>query len=203
MPITPQQLLQILPNAGKQAGVFVSALNAAMSKYQITTPARAAAFISQVGHESAQLTAVVENLNYSAQALQKTWPSRFSAEVASACARQPEKIANIAYASRMGNGAPGSGDGWKYRGRGLIQVTGKSNYQKCGDALGLDLITKPELLQEPMNAAMSAAWFWYANGLNPLADAGDLQTITRKINGGLNGYADRAEIFERALKVLA
>ncbi|UZJ58541.1 glycoside hydrolase family 19 protein [Pseudomonas sp. KU26590] len=202
MPMTTQQLLQILPNAGPQAGIFVSALSAAMGKYQITTPARSAAFIAQVGHESAQLTAVVENLNYSAQALQKTWPSRFSAEVASACARQPEKIANIAYASRMGNGALGSGDGWKYRGRGLIQVTGKSNYQKCGDALGMDLITKPELLQEPANAAMSAAWFWYANGLNALADAGDLQSITRKINGGLNGYADRAEIYERALKVL-
>jgi putative chitinase len=203
MTITSQQLQQILPNAGQHAGVFVSALNAAMSKYQITTPARAAAFIAQVGHESAQLTAVVENLNYSAQALQATWPSRFSADVAKACARQPEKIANIAYASRMGNGAPGSGDGWKYRGRGLIQVTGKANYQKCGDALGLDLITSPELLQEPANAAMSAAWFWYANGLNALADSGDLQAITRKINGGLTGYADRAAIYERALKVLA
>jgi putative chitinase len=162
-----------------------------------------AAFIAQVGHESAQLTAVAENLNYSAQALMKTWPSRFSAETAAACARQPEKIANIAYASRMGNGAPGSGDGWKYRGRGLIQVTGKANYQKCGAALGVDLITNPELLEQPANAAMSAGWFWSANGLNALADSGDLEGITRKINGGLNGYADRSAIYARALKVLA
>jgi putative chitinase len=203
MTINQEQIVAILPRAAKVAGLFGPGLNAAMAKYQITTPARVAAFIAQVGHESSQLTAVVENLNYSAQALQSTWPSRFSAEVANASARQPEKIANIAYASRMGNGAPGSGDGWKYRGRGLIQVTGRANYQKCGDALGLDLITKPELLQEPANAAMSAAWFWYANGLNALADAGDLQAITRKINGGLNGYADRAELYERALKVLA
>jgi putative chitinase len=203
MPITESQIVAILPGAAKVAGKFTPGLNAAMAKYQITTPARMAAFIAQVGHESGQLTAVVENLNYSAQALQVTWPSRFSAEQAAACARQPEKIANIAYASRMGNGAPGSGDGWKYRGRGLIQVTGKANYQKCGDALGLDLIAQPELLEQPANAAMSAAWFWSANGLNPLADAGDLHAITRKINGGLNGYADRAAIYARALKVLA
>lgn len=202
MVLNEQQLLQILPNARQAAGFFVPALNAAMAKYQIATPARAAAFIAQVGHESAQLTAVVENLNYSAAALMKTWPSRFSAELAAACARQPEKIANIAYASRMGNGAPGSGDGWKYRGRGLIQVTGKTNYQKCGDALGLDLITNPELLEQPVNAAMSAGWFWSVNGLNALADSGSFTQITQKVNGGQNGADDRLAIYQRALKVL-
>jgi putative chitinase len=202
MPINAQQLLQILPNASQVAGVFVPALNTAMGKYQIVTPARMAAFLAQVGHESAQLTTVVENLNYSADALLRVWPSRFSPVQAADSARKPEKIANIAYASRMGNGAPASGDGWKYRGRGLIQISGKENYQKCGDALGLDLITSPELLEQPQYAAMSAGWFWAANGLNTLADPGDLQAVTRKINGGLNGYADRAAIYERALKVL-
>ena len=202
MATNQQQLLQILPNARQVAGVFVPALNATMAKYQITTPARMAAFLAQVGHESCQLTVLVENLNYSAEALQRVWPARFDAALAAKCARQPEQIANIAYASRMGNGAPASGDGWRYKGRGLIQVTGKSNYQRCGDALGLDLITSPELLEQPQHAAMSAGWFWAANGLNALADTGDLQAITRKINGGLNGYADRAAIYERALKVL-
>lgn len=202
MTINEGQITAILPGAAKVAGKFVAGLNAAMAKYQITTPARMAAFIAQVGHESAQLTAVAENLNYSAQALMKTWPSRFSAETAAACARQPEKIANIAYASRMGNGAPGSGDGWKYRGRGLIQVTGKANYQKCGAALGLDLITNPELLEQPANAAMSAAWFWSANNLNALADAGSFTQITQKVNGGQNGADDRLAIYQRALKVL-
>src|SRR5213083_1521988 len=202
MATNQQQLLQILPNARQVAGVFVPALNATMAKYQITTPARMAAFLAQVGHESCQLTVLVENLNYSAEALQRVWPARFDAALAAKCARQPEQIANIAYASRMGNGAPASGDGWRYKGRGLIQVTDKSNYQRCGDALGLDLITSPELLEQPQHAAMSAGWFWAANGLNALADTGDLQAITRKINGGLNGYADRAAIYERALKVL-
>ncbi|WP_130926161.1 glycoside hydrolase family 19 protein, partial [Pseudomonas extremaustralis] len=134
MPITEQQLLQILPNAGRQAGVFVPVLNAAMNRYSIVGTPRAAAFIAQVGHESGQLTRLVENLNYSADGLMKTWPSRFDLVRATACARKPEQIANVVYADRMGNAGPG--DGWKYRGRGLIQVTGKTNYAACGEALG-------------------------------------------------------------------
>jgi putative chitinase len=201
MPITEQQLLQILPNAGRQAGVFVSALNTAMNRYSIIGAPRAAAFIAQVGHESGQLARLVENLNYSADGLMKTWPSRFDSVRATAAARNPEQIANIVYAGRMGNGAPG--DGWKYRGRGLIQVTGKTNYAACGEALGLDLINQPELLEQPQYAAMSAAWFWSANGLNTLADAGDLTKITQRINGGTNGMADRQALYDKALKVLA
>ena len=202
MSITERQLLQIRPNARHVAGVFVPALNTAMSKYQIVTPLRVVAFLAQVGHESAHLTAIVENLNYSAAALMKTWPSRFSAALAAECARNPEKIANIVYASRMGNGAPATGDGWKFRGRGLIQVTGWTNYQACGAELGLDLLTKPELLEQPIYAALSAAWFWKANGLNTLADNGQFEGITKRINGGLNGQADRQETYQRALKVL-
>ena len=201
MPITEQQLLQILPNAGRQAGVFVPALNVAMNKFAIVTRLRIAAFIAQVGHESGQLTRLVENLNYSAEGLMKTWPSRFDLVRATAAARKPEQIANIVYAGRMGNTEPG--DGWKYRGRGLIQVTGKTNYAACGGALGLDLVNRPELLEQPQYAALSAAWFWSVNGLNTLADAGDLRKITQRINGGQNGAADRAELYARALKVLA
>ena len=201
MPITEQQLLQILPNAGRQAGVFVPALNVAMNKFAIVTRLRIAAFIAQVGHESGQLTRLVENLNYSAEGLMKTWPSRFDLVRATAAARKPEQIANIVYAGRMGNTEPG--DGWKYRGRGLFQVTGKTNYAACGDALGLDLLNRPELLEQTQYAALSAAWFWSVNGLNTLADAGDLTKITRRINGGLNGQADRQALYDKALKVLA
>ena len=201
MPITEQQLLQILPNAGRQAGVFVPVLNAAMNRYSIVGTPRAAAFIAQVGHESGQLTRLVENLNYSADGLMKTWPSRFDLVRATACARKPEQIANVVYADRMGNAGPG--DGWKYRGRGLIQVTGKTNYAACGEALGLDLINQPELLERPQYAAMSAAWFWSTRGLNTLADQGEFMKITRRINGGLNGLADRQALYDNALKVLA
>ncbi|WP_070415017.1 glycoside hydrolase family 19 protein [Pseudomonas lundensis] len=201
MPITQQQLLQILPNAGSQAGVFVPVLNTAMNRYAIVGSLRAAAFIAQVGHESGQFTRLVENLNYSAEGLMKTWPSRFDLVRATAAARKPEQIANIVYAGRMGNTAPG--DGWKYRGRGLIQVTGKTNYAACGEALGVDLINRPELLEQPQYAALSAAWFWSVNGLNILADAGDLRKITQRINGGLNGQADRHALYDRAMEVLA
>ena len=201
MPITSQQLLQILPNAGQVAGFFVPVLNTAMSRYQIVGAKRMAVFIAQVGHESGQLMRLVENLNYSTDALRKTWPSRFDVDLASAVARKPEQIANIAYGSRMGNTAPG--DGWKYRGRGLIQITGKNNYSACGEALGLDLIAQPDLLEKPQHACMSAAWFWATNGLNTLADAGKFEAITQRINGGQNGASDRQALYAKALKVLA
>ena len=201
MPITEQQLLQILPNAGRQAGVFVPVLNTAMGKYGIVTRLRIAAFIAQIGHESGQLTRLVENLNYSAEGLMKTWPSRFDLVRATAAARKPEQIANIVYAGRMGNTEPG--DGWKYRGRGLFQVTGRANYAACGEALGLDLINQPTLLEQPQYAAMSAAWFWSMKDLNTLADKGDFVKTTRRINGGLNGQADRQALYDKALKVLA
>lgn len=200
MPITAQQLLQILPNASQVAGIFVPVLNTAMSRYQIIGAKRVAAFIAQVGHESGHLTRLVENLNYSADALRNTWPSRFDLALARAFARKPEQIANIAYGNRMGNIT--LGDGWKYRGRGLIQITGKNNYRACGEALGLDLIAQPELLEKPQHACMSAAWFWATNGLNTLADAARFDAITQRINGGQNGAADRQALYAQALKVL-
>ena len=177
MPITVQQLLQILPNAGQVAGVFVHLLNTAMNRYQILGAKRIAAFIAQIGHESGQLKYVRE-----------IWG--------------PTK-AQSKYEGRADLGNAVKGDGYKYRGRGLIQITGRANYAECGEALSLDLVNHPELLEMPQHACMSAAWFWASRGLNTLADAGKFDTITRRINGGQNGAADRLALHARALKVLA
>lgn len=177
MPITMQQLLQILPNASQVAGVFAPVLNTTMNHYQIVGMRRVAAFIAQIGHESGQLKYVKE-----------IWgPTKAQAK----------------YEGRADLGNTVAGDGSKYRGRGLIQVTGRTNYEACGEALGLDLINHPELLEKPQHACMSAAWFWASRGLNTLADAGKFDTITRRINGGQNGAADRQVLYARALKVLA
>ena len=177
MPITVQQLLLILPNAGQVAGVFVPVLNTAMNRYQIVGPKRVAAFIAQIGHESGQLKYVKE-----------IWGPT---------------VAQSRYEGRADLGNTEPGDGSKYRGRGLIQITGRANYKACGDALGLDLINQPELLEKPQHACMSAAWFWATKGLSTLADEGKFETITRRINGGLNGMTDRQMLYARALKVLA
>ena len=177
MPITEQQLLQILPNAGRQAGVFVPVLNTAMNRYGIVGTLCTAAFIAQVGHESGQL--------------------RYVREIWGPTAQQ------AGYEGRTDLGNTVKGDGSKYRGRGLIQITGRANYTACGEALGLDLLSKPELLELPQHAAMSAAWFWSTKGLNTLADQGDFVKITRRINGGLTGQADRQALYDKALEVLA
>jgi len=177
MPITEQQLLQILPNAGRQAGVFVPVLNTAMGRYGIVGTLRAAAFIAQVGHESGQL--------------------RYVREIWGPTTQQ------LGYEGRADLGNTVKGDGSKFRGRGLIQITGWANYAACGEALGLDLINQPELLELPQHAAMSAAWFWSTRGLNTLADQKDFAKITRRINGGLTGQAERQALYDRALKVLA
>lgn len=205
MSITAQQLLQIFPNAGPVAGVFVSALNDAMARFKIEGRLRVAAFLAQTGHESGQLRTLVENLNYSAEGLIRTWPQRFNLVTARAAARKPEQIANIVYASRLGNGPAVTGDGWRYRGRGLIQVTGWVNYQACGSALNLDLLTKPELLEQPAYAALSAAWWWSNHGLNDLADACRFQDVGSIINTGKpgrvpHGAAERKLLYDRALK---
>lgn len=205
--ITAAQLRQIMPNAGANADKYVGPLNAAMAKYQINTPARQAAFLAQIGHESGQLSSVAENLNYSAERLAAVWPTRYRTNgkpnaLAMQIARNPQAIANNTYANRMGNGSVASGDGWKYRGRGLIQVTGKAGYQAAGRLLGLQLETSPELLEQPDNAALSAAAFWASNNLNALADAGDMRQITKIINGGYNGLVGRMALFDRAKRVL-
>ena len=201
MPITEQQLLQILPKARPVAGFFVPALNAAMARFKINSQVRMAAFIAQIGHESGQLTRMVENLNYSAERLQAVWPNRFDAALAAKVERKPEQIANIVYGGRMGNTLPG--DGWKYRGRGLIQLTGAKNYRAAGVALGQDLVNHPELVEQPDTAALVAGWFWQSNGLNELADSGQFAKITRTINGGLTGQAERVALRDLAAKVMA
>ncbi|KPB85675.1 glycoside hydrolase family 19 protein [Pseudomonas syringae group genomosp. 3] len=180
MSITTQQLLQILPNASSRAGVFVPVLNVAMSKYAIVTRLRIAAFIAQIGHESGQL--------------------RYVRELGSD--DYLDKYDTGRLAERLGNTPVDDDDGQLYRGRGLIQVTGKANYAECGEALGLDLINHPELLELPQHAAMSAAWFWHRSNLNTLADKGDYITITKRINGGTNGLADRQALYDRALQVI-
>lgn len=177
-------------------------LQAACDTFQINTRNRIACFLATIGVESGALAALVENLNYSAQGLLSTWPKRFTATTAAACARRPQAIANIVYASRMGNGAPASGDGWLYRGRGLIQITGRNGYAAAGKALALDLLAHPELLEQPADAALSAAWFWQANGCNQLADGGDMVAITRKVNGGANGLQERLARRAAALKAI-
>lgn len=208
MPITEQQLLQVLPKARPVAGVFLPALNRAAARWKIDSRLRLSAFLAQIGHESGQLRVLVENLNYSAEALVRTWPSRFTAQTAQAYARQPEKIANRVYSGRMGNGPESSGDGWRHRGRGLIQLTGRDNYRAAGAALGLPLEEQPELLEQADHAAQSAAWWWAKHGLNELADAGRIQDIGSIINTGKpgrvpHGAAERKALYDIAVRVLA
>lgn len=178
--------------------VYAGPLSVAMERFGISTPACQAAFIAQIAEESQGLTRIQENLNYSVQALRVVWPDHFSPAIASTYARQPAKIANRAYANRMGNGDEASGDGWTFRGRGLIQITGRSMYLRCGAELGLPLVEQPDLLLVPANAAMSATWFWHENNLNAFADSGDFTEITKRINGGLSGLADRIAFWNRA-----
>ena len=176
-------------------------LRAVFDKYGMNTPIRQASFIGQCQHESNNFKTLEENLHYSSAGLMRVWPSRFpSADVANQYANNPEKIANKVYAGRMGNTE--EGDGWAYHGRGLIQLTGRDNYKNCGDALGLALITNPELLAMPKGACLSAGWFWNKHGLNELADAKDFETMTKRINGGTLGLDDRITKIKNALKIL-
>jgi len=181
---------------------FVVPLAEACAEWGIDTPVRLAAFLAQIAHESGQLRILAENLNYSAEALWRTFPRHFDVAQATAYARQPERIANRVYAGRMGNGDEASGDGWRYRGCGLIQITGHDNYAACGTALGLDLLTRPESLEQPVAAARSAAWFWHRHDLNRFADVRDIEVITKRINGGLIGLDDRKACYARACTAL-
>jgi len=184
-------------------------ISQAAPRYQIdASHRRIAAWLATIAHESARLTRLVENLNYSATGLAQTWPSRYADEEGRAnytavrIARRQEDIANLTYAGRLGNGSAGSGDGWRYRGRGLIQITGRANYAASGAELGLDLILNPERLEEPYYAALSAAEWWRRHGCNELADTGDLAAVTRVVNGGLTGLDDRLRLYSAALRYL-
>lgn len=183
----------------------IAQIPSVMDKYQINTSLRLSHFLAQCVHESINFKATTENLNYSAKALTSTWPKRFPADIAPQYERQPEKIANRAYCDRMGNGPESSGDGWKYRGRGYIQLTGKVNYQSFDKIVDEDVTANPDLVATKY-PLLSAAWFWNSRSLNGDADRGDTElvvtAITKKINGGTNGLIDRIDLFKKIYGLL-
>lgn len=202
--ISKEKLQQVMPSAtADDIALFQPALAQECIRAHIDTPLRFAHFIAQIAHESGSLRARVENLNYSAKALRSVFGRYFTTdEMAEQYARKPEAIANIVYANRMGNGPTESGEGWKYRGRGLIQLTGKDNYRACGAAIQQDVVGNPDLIsQDPAVSVAVAIWFWNRNHLSELADQDDLAGITRRINGGLNGLDDRRAYLEKAKQV--
>jgi putative chitinase len=174
-----------------------------MAFYEINTPHRIAMFLAQVGHESGGLRTIKENLNYSADGLKRVFPKYFRTVNPVDYAKKPEKIANRVYASRMGNGDEASGDGYRYCGRGLIQLTGKSNYEAFAQDMGWPLAEATAWLAEPEGAAWSAGWFWDSRELNQWADKGDITTVTKKINGGTIGLEDRKSHYEAALQIFS
>jgi putative chitinase len=200
--LTKDQLKQLLPK-NPYIDYWYHALEQALPDYDINTPQRVAAFIAQCAHESGSFVFLKENLNYKAESLCKVWPRLFpNLDVARQYAMQPEKIANRAYGGRMGNGPEETGDGWKFCGRGLIQLTGRSNYQAFADSIETDIEDLPEYLATFEGAVQSACWFWESNNLNVQADAGDIKLMTKKINGGYLGLEDRIKHYEHALHVL-
>jgi putative chitinase len=206
--ISKEKLLTILPAAKncKDLDAVIENLNMTLSSLidetNFANIKRQAAFIAQCAHESGSFTTFIENLNYSAEGLHNTFPKYFaSVQAAKPFERQPEKIANKVYGGRMGNNT--TGEGWKFRGRGLIQLTGKENYTKCGKTIGVDLLTNPDYASTIEGAFKTALWFWNSNGLNAFADKEDLVGMTKKINGGTKGLEERKEFYHRAVKVLS
>lgn len=179
---------------------WVPALNETFTRFGIATPRQQAAFIGQCGHECGHFRILEENLNYRAATLMRLWPKRFpTLEIANQYAGNPKRIANMVYASRMGNRDEASGDGWRFRGRGCIQLTGATNYFHAGKALGVDFWANPELVATPKYAALTAGWFWSTHGCNQLAEAGNDVGLTKKINGGTIGLDDRLKHTQMAL----
>jgi putative chitinase len=200
IPLTAEYLMAATGANRENAEKFLPFIQGACKAYDITTPKRVAGFLSQIGHESGGLAMLEENLNYKAETLMRVWPKRFpTLEFAQQFARNPQKIANSVYANRMGNGDEASGEGWKYRGRGLKQLTGKDNYRAFSKAIGTDFVADPDLLLQPVNAALSAGWFWSANNLNALADNGDVPGMTKRINGGTIGLEQRQALYAKAM----
>jgi putative chitinase len=202
--LTLEQLRAIMSSLPKdKAEKYLPFLNSAMQEANINTPLRQAAFLAQIAHESVELSRLTENLNYSAQGLTKTLKKQFpSLESTLGYKNNPQKIANKVYANRYGNGSEASGDGWKYRGRGFIQLTFKDNYSAASYSLGYELITNPDLASQPDIAFRIAGWFWSRAKLNPLADAGLIEQIGQIINGGNHGKAQRLAYYQKALKTL-
>jgi putative chitinase len=192
--------LQQLDNLGLDYK-WLDPLNETFEKYDISTPKRQAAFIGQCAHESGNFKILQENLNYSAEGLMKTWPSRFpTKEIADQYAKNSAKIAGKVYNGRLGNTS--EEEAAKYLGRGLIQLTGRENYANCGSGIGVDLLADPTLLLDARYACLSAGWFWNKKGLNAFADSSDYETMTKRINGGLIGLNDRIAKIKKALNTL-
>ena len=218
--MTPDSPLLVAARV-KDPGKWLDAVVEACTRFQINTPKRIAAFLAQTAHESGGYERLEEDLRYSAKSMAGCWPNRFAElgpdkkpkkddkgfnipnKFALALDKKPEMLANVVYSNRMGNGTIESGEGWKYRGRGLKQLTGKDNYTRCGKSLGIDLVEKPELLLTPQYAALSAGWFWDSNRLGDFADKDDFVGMTKKINGGTIGLADREARYKSVLSVLS
>jgi putative chitinase len=199
--LTKQQLAQIIPG-NPYLDHWFDSLSQALPDYEINTPQRIAAFLAQCAHESGGFTAIKENLNYKAESLCKVWPRYFNTGNAAQYAHNQEAIANRAYGGRMGNGPEESGDGYKFCGRGLIQLTGRSNYQAFADSIQISIDDASEYLKTFEGCVQSACWFWEANNLNQYADSGDILTMTKRINGGTLGLEDRQKHYQHALQVL-
>ena len=200
--LTRAQLAQLIPG-NPYVDYWYSAMERCLPDYDINTPQRIAMFVAQCAHESGNFRVLKENLNYRAESLMKVWPRHFpSLDVAKRYAHNQEAIANKAYANRMGNGPEESGDGWRYCGRGLIQLTGKINYQNFAMSIETPVEEVPAYLGTFEGAVQSACWFWEANNLNAPSDNGDVLTVTKKINGGTIGLADRQKHYQHALHVL-
>ena len=183
---------------------WADALNATFERFNIATPVQKASFIGQCGHECGQFKVLEENLNYRAETLMKLWSKRFpTLEVANQYARNPKKIANMVYSNRMGNRDEASGDGYRFRGRGCIQLTGHANYFHAGQACGVDFVMEPDLVATPQYAAMTAGWFWNTHNLNQYADARNFVLMTKKINGGTIGLNDRIKHIDMAIAGLS
>lgn len=205
--LTINHLTQIL-KGNKEIPAWHKAMANILPKYKIDTPERVAAFLAQCGHESGNFTVLEENLNYSAQALQKTWPKRFDAKLAAQVARQPQRIAEIAYGGRMGNTQPN--DGWNFRGQGVIQLTGRTNFTNFGMTLNKSAEQVVSYVKTKDGAIEAACWYWKVNNLNKWVDAGDFDGLSDAINigrktakiGDAHGYADRKERYDNALAVL-
>ncbi len=201
--ITSNQLSQLGASNSNVYLKYATLLNDGMNKYDINTNQRICHFLSQVYVESNALSVVKENLNYNAKRLTEVWPKRFpTLEIAQQYEKNSVKLAEKVYSGRMGNNKPG--DGGKYLGRGLKQLTGKSNYQEFSDAIGVDFVSQPELLEQPLYATLSACWFWSKNNLNNIADKGGLEqvvNITKIVNGGTNGLKDREHYYKKAIQI--
>ena len=199
---TQDQLQQFLPN-NEHVPHWFEALAKVLPDYAITTPQRVASFLGETYVESAGYTAIQENLNYNSESLCKVWPSHFTPDIADQYAHNPEMIANRAYANRMGNGDEASGDGWKFCGRGLIQLTGRANYTAFGASISCSPEEVGELLQTFEGCVQSACWFWETNNLNQYADQGAIDHESRIVNGGTLGLQERRAAYERALQILS